>query len=91
MNAPFAIRPATQDKGAKTYPEYLDDGRAWFLDIVRRPFTPFEVEQYARAYADLHCPFAVRRRHFEALKAARDAEFGKAPFKLTFHGLEKVL
>lgn len=79
------MRPET-----KGYTDYLEDGRAWFLSIVRRKYALFELEQHARAFADLHCPFAVRRRHFEALKAARDAEFGKAPFKLSFHGLEKV-
>lgn len=61
----------------KTWADYMQEGRDW----ARATFHPksshiIGIENTAFAYADMNAPVAVKRAHFAAAKAARDAEFG---------------
>lgn len=65
---------------AKTWPDYLADGREWARTkaLTHNGGNPSDaqVEDWARAYADTTAPVAVRAAYFAAAKAARDVEFG---------------
>lgn len=74
---------------AKSYAAYLADARhrqagGGFV----HPLLRVTDEELARADADIAWRLDPRAR--AAAKAAREVEFGPAPFRLTGHGLERL-
>lgn len=80
---------ARWDRQPRTYGHYLAKARRRQAGAgFASPFLTITDEQLARADADIGWRLDYDGR--AAAKAARDAEFGAAPFRLTGYGLERM-
>ena len=77
------------DRRLRTYGQYVATARRRQTGAgFASPLLTVTDEQLARADADIGWRFDCHGR--AAAKAARDAEFGAAPFRLTGYGLERI-
>jgi hypothetical protein len=91
MNALFKNpQSATTFRADWAYADWLAHELAVVNSLAPACWSEHRKQEAAITNVRAHAPLDLIRAHFAAKKAARDAEYGKAPFRLTLYGLEKL-